>query len=314
MQANLKKLKFVLANNKTPFTTSPCISASVPSTWEQASPGPTVQLDGAKLRWSLCKHCGCCSYCCISSSNFSFVFEESHMIHLTLMISVRFFPVHGGSLWWLWKLFSNAAVLGRVCDVPQRLYQYTAKRKQEMQLQLSSCLVLLPLISLAFEEFPLGSTYDHIFYSGSMLPPARWPLATKQLRATLKHESWHELWSQNCLPVPPQQTAKEPISASAGTWAATARLCLSLLFHGLSVPVMFGDTAQMLSPHITLPLLHKLPAVKPYPAEYHVFDINYMSEPHESHWNLMRCRDGTTEPMAFIKGCHGDQFARLDPH
>lgn len=38
-----------------------------------------------------------------------------------------------------------------------------------MQLQLSSCLVLLPLISLAFEEFPLGSTYDPIFYSGSML-------------------------------------------------------------------------------------------------------------------------------------------------
>lgn len=78
----------------------------------------------------------------------------------------------------------NATVLGmgRVCNVPQRLYQYTQNRKpenQEMQLQLSSCLVLLPLISVAFEEFPLASTYDHIFYTGSMLPSARWPLVTK---------------------------------------------------------------------------------------------------------------------------------------
>lgn len=137
-------------------------------------------------------------------------------------------------------------------------------------------------------------------------------------KATESHSwMWELAWAliTELPPNPHQSTqAKEPISASAGPWAATARLCLSLLFHGLSVPVMFGDRAQTFSPHVTLPLLHKLPAVKPYPAEYHVFDINYMSEPHESHWNLMRCRDGTTEPMAFIKGCHGDQFARLDPH
>lgn len=124
-------------------------------------------------------------------------FKECCMIHPTLMISTRFFPVHGGSLWCLWKLFCDAAVLGSL----QSATEAVLKENQEMQLQLSSCFVPHPLISLAFEEFPLASTYDPIFYSGSVLPSARWPLATKQWRAPLERESWQKLCSQSCLPI-----------------------------------------------------------------------------------------------------------------
>lgn len=81
------------------------------------------------------------------------------------------------------------------------------KENQELQLQLSSCLVLPPLISLAFEEFPLASTQDPIFYTGSTLPSARWPLVTKQLRATLNTGAGMSCDHRAASQSPAQQTA-----------------------------------------------------------------------------------------------------------
>lgn len=146
-----------------------------------------------------------------------------------------------------------------------------------------------------------------------MLPSARWPPVTKQLGTTLWHAGIsldHRTVSQS----PPEQMGlKSPSVALLGSEQQPPGSAFHFFFMGCLFLWCLGMEPKH-SPHLTLPLLHTLPAVKPYPAEYHVFDINYMSKPHESHWNLMRCRDGTTEPMAFIKRCHGDQFARLDPH
>lgn len=134
-----------------------------------------------------------------------------------------------------------------------------------------------------------------VSFSQHMCPHSLFPTTMELLRQdgywSQSNESHsltrgHRPLSQNCFTIFSKANGdKEPIYVSAGLQAATARLCLLLFFHGLFVPAAFGDRAQTfpLPPHVSLPLVHTLPAVKPYPAEYHVFDINYMSEPHESH-------------------------------
>lgn len=83
---------------KSLLTTPPCILASVSSPRERTSPSPTVQLDGARLRWSLCWHCGAAPTAASRPVFLLLAFEESLMIHSTLTISTRFFSVHNGFL------------------------------------------------------------------------------------------------------------------------------------------------------------------------------------------------------------------------
>lgn len=166
-----------------------------------------------------------------------------------------------------------------------RLYLYMTKINQSTQLKVSSCLVQPPPPFRAFGEFPSASTCATIpDFLQQWNYFSKMATGHKAMRATLTRG--HQPLSQNCFPIFSKANGdKEPSSVSARLRAATARLCLLLLFHGLFVPAAFGDRAQTfpLPPHVSLPLVHTLPAVKPYPAEYHVFDINYMSEPHESH-------------------------------
>lgn len=207
------------------------------------------------------------------------------------MISTRCSQVHSGFSRGLWKLLCGAAVqgLGRVPFVPQkpqtRLYLYMTKINQSTQLKVSSCLVQPPPPFRAFGEFPSASTCATIpDFLQQWNYFSKMATGHKAMRATLTRG--HQPLSQNCFPIFSKANGdKEPSSVSARLRAATARLCLLLLFHGLFVPAAFGDRAQTfpLPPHVSLLLVHTLPAVKPYPAEYHVFDINYMSEPHESH-------------------------------
>lgn len=121
------------------------------------------------------------------------------------------------------------------------------------------------------------------YNNGTRLPSAKWPLVTKQLRTITT--CWHQPLSWSCLPVcTTARRAKEPIYGSVSC-EHNSQTAFRFFSMSCFVPGEFGDRTQMfpLLPHISLLILHKLPAVKPYPAEYHVFDINYMSEPHESH-------------------------------
>lgn len=102
------------------------------------------------------------------------------------------------------EVFCYAALLGigKVCDVPQRLYQYTVKRKPRN----ATAVVFLPCAASSDLPGLWGVSFrQHIwphFLQWFYVASVRWPLVTKQLRATLECESWHEPWSQSCLPIP----------------------------------------------------------------------------------------------------------------